>query len=171
MALFYCRNTPGSSEQERQALEEEYPTELRLFPLPCGGRLDPIHLMKALEGFADAAYLIACPEGGCRYHEGNTRARKRVERTAEILAQIGLEKERVGIVVRAGKESESLGEIARRILAGVRKLGPSAVRRPFPKRAGPKVSGRGVNDVPAKRARGLKIGGPETGETARMEQR
>ncbi|MCU0596455.1 MAG: hydrogenase iron-sulfur subunit, partial [Desulfobacterota bacterium] len=70
LALFYCQNTPESGEAVRQTLEKKYASSLRLFPIPCSGRLDPLHLMKALEEFADAAYVIACPEGACRYFEG-----------------------------------------------------------------------------------------------------
>ena len=79
LALFYCQNTPESGEKDRQALEEEYGGRLKLFPLPCGGRLEPLHLLRALEEFADAVYVITCPEGACRYFEGNLRARKRAE--------------------------------------------------------------------------------------------
>ena len=100
LALFYCQNTPDSSEKERQALEAKYGASLRLFPIPCSGRLDPLHLLRALEEFADTAYLITCPEGACRYFEGNRRAKKRVERTQQIIGGIGLEKERVGLIVR-----------------------------------------------------------------------
>ena len=45
LALFYCQNTPQSSERERQSLEEKYGKSLRLFPIPCGGRLEPLHAM------------------------------------------------------------------------------------------------------------------------------
>ena len=76
LALFYCQNVPESGESERQALEKEYGRNIRLFPIPCSGRLEPFHLLRALEEFADAAYLITCPEGACRYFEGNKRAKK-----------------------------------------------------------------------------------------------
>jgi len=32
--------------------------------------------LKALEKFADAAFIITCPEGACRYFEGNHRANR-----------------------------------------------------------------------------------------------
>lgn len=171
LALFYCRNTPGGSEQERQALEEEYRAGLRLFPLPCSGRMEPSHLMKALEEFADAAYLVACPEGACRYHEGNKRAGKRVARTAEILEEIGLEKERVGIVVRVGDDSESLGSLARRIMGEVEGLGRSQVHRPGGKRAGGKIAAK-KNRAPSRAGRqASRFDENGTAETAQMEQR
>jgi hypothetical protein len=67
LALFYCQNTPGSSEQERQALEREYGESLRLFPLPCGGRMDPLHL----EGLERMPMPCSrdLPGRACRYFE------------------------------------------------------------------------------------------------------
>jgi coenzyme F420-reducing hydrogenase delta subunit len=83
--------------------------------------------MKALEEFADAAYVIACPEGACRYFEGNRRAAKRVEVTAQAIAQIGLEKERVGIVANSIETPKTLAKWAEEILDRTDELRPSPV--------------------------------------------
>jgi coenzyme F420-reducing hydrogenase delta subunit len=127
LGLFYCRNVPGSSEQERQMLEKKYGTRIRLFPIPCSGRLEPFHLLRALEEFADVAYLITCPEGACRYFEGNKRAKKRVERTQEIISHIGLEKERVGIIIGSKDKPQPLADIIEDILGSTSHLSPSPV--------------------------------------------
>ncbi len=135
LALFYCQQVPGSSEQERLAIEKEYGKNIRLFPIPCSGRLEPIHLLKALEEFADMAYVITCPEGECRYFEGNRRAKKRVERTRAIITDIGLEAERVGIIVGSKDNPKSLVQLAREILESTYKLGPSPVQNLAPFRS------------------------------------
>jgi len=127
LALFYCQQVPGSSEQERFAIEKEYGKNIRLFPIPCSGRLEPIHLLKALEEFADMAYVITCPEGECRYFEGNRRAKKRVERTRAIITDIGLEPERVGIVVGSKDNPKSLGKVAAEVFERTLKLQLSPV--------------------------------------------
>jgi coenzyme F420-reducing hydrogenase delta subunit len=127
LALFYCQNTPESGEAQRQALETKYASSLRLFPIPCSGRLDPLHLLKALEEFADAAFVIACPEGACRYFEGNTRATKRVHMTAQMIAQIGVEKERVGIVANSKENPRTLTTLAEEILDRTGEIRPSPV--------------------------------------------
>ena len=127
LALFYCQNVPESGEVERQALEGKYGASLRLFPIPCSGRLDPVHLLRALEEFADAAYVVTCPEGACRYFEGNVRAQKRVERTKDLIAQIGLERERLGMVLNAKDHPKGLGTIAEEILVRINPLAPSPV--------------------------------------------
>jgi len=125
LALFYCRNVPESSEMDRQAIEQTYHGAIRLFPLPCSGRLDPVHLMRALEEFADAAYLITCPEGACAYFEGNRRAKKRVERTRQIIASIGLEPERVGIFIGSKEAPRTLAELAEEIFEKIGLMDPS----------------------------------------------
>ena len=127
LALFYCQNTPGSSEQERQSLETKYGNSLRLIPIPCSGRLEPLHLLKALEEFADAAYVITCPEGACRYFEGNRRASKRVERTKAIISGIGLEGERVGIIISSKENRKSLDRLSKEIMDRISTIPPSPV--------------------------------------------
>ena len=127
LALFYCRNIPGSSERERLGLEKKYGSKIRFYPLPCSGRMEPVHMLRALEEFADAAYVITCPEGACRNFEGNYRARKRVERTKEIIKSIGLEPERAGIIVGSGEKPEPLADQVGKILENCSKLGISPV--------------------------------------------
>ena len=127
LALFYCQNTHESGETERQSLEKECGGSLRLFPIPCGGRLEPLHLLKALEDFADAGYVITCPEGACRYFEGNLRAKKRVERTKAMIRSIGLEGERVGILTNTDESRKPLSVLAGEVMDRLADLPPSPV--------------------------------------------
>lgn len=127
LALFYCQNIPESGDQERKALEKQYGKSVRFFPVPCSGRVEPLHFLRALEEFADAAYLVTCPEGACRYFEGNRRAKKRVERARSIIAGIGLEEERIGIVVTSKEERKGLATLAQEIMQRVQALPISPV--------------------------------------------
>lgn len=127
LALFYCKNIPDSSESVRQDLEDKYRGNVRFFPLPCSGRLDSLHLLKALEEYADAAYILTCPENTCRYFEGNSRAVKRVKKAQEILDIIGLEKERAGIVINNSSDIKTLTVLTEEIKKRADILGPSPV--------------------------------------------
>lgn len=127
LALFYCQRVPGSSGSERRALEESFRGQVRFFPLPCSGRLEPLHLLRALEEFADAAYVVTCAEGACRYFEGNRRALRRVEMTKKILASIGLEEGRVGLVAGSKDAPETLVLWTRELLKRAEDLGRSPV--------------------------------------------
>lgn len=117
MAVFYCRNVPESGEDVRQSLEKRYGSSIRLFPVPCSGRVDIVHLLRALEEFADAVYVITCPEGTCRYLEGNKRVKKRIERARSIIEDIGMERERLNLITPvAGDENFSLASISTDIM-------------------------------------------------------
>ena len=127
LALFYCQNVPESTLGERQALEAQYGSSLRLFPVPCSGRLESLHLLRALEEFADAAYVITCPEGACCYFEGNLRARQRIDVAGDYLAAIGLERERVGFVANEKGNPRSLAALTGAIMHRLASLAPSLV--------------------------------------------
>lgn len=128
IAIFYCRNIPESGEDVRQSLEKRYGRAVRLFPVPCSGRIDIVHLLRALEEFADAVYVITCPEGACRYLEGNKRVKKRIERARSIIEDIGLEKERLNLItpVSAG-DNFSLATVINKIMDGETAFVPSPV--------------------------------------------
>jgi len=129
LALFYCQRTPRSSEPERRQVERKWEGRVRLFPMPCSGRLDGLHMLRALEEFADMAALVTCPEGTCRYFEGNRRARKRVEKVREILSAVGLESERAVILVRNPGDFRSLDELTQEMIRQMDALGPSPLFR------------------------------------------
>ena len=129
LALFYCQNIPESGDAERRVLEKHYGGSVRFFPVPCSGRVEPLHFLRALEEYADAAYLVTCPEGACRYFEGNRRASKRVERTQSIIAGIGLEQERIGIVVTSKEDRKGLAALTEEIRERIQTLPLSPVFR------------------------------------------
>ena len=53
----------------------QYPPEVEVILMPCSGRVDIIHLLKAFEAGADAVFVAGCLEGECHYLTGNIRAR------------------------------------------------------------------------------------------------
>ncbi len=127
LAVFYCRNVPESNESARRELEKKYGSSVKFFPVVCSGRMDMIHLVKALEDFADAAYIVTCPEGACRYFEGNLRAKKRVEKAKSIIESIGLERERIDIIVGSAKDPKTLGAQVEEIVTRTAGLSQSPV--------------------------------------------
>ena len=121
----FTARTSRRAAKERQALEKHYGEQIRLFPLPCSGRLDPVHLLRALEEFADAAYLITCPEGACRYFEGNRRAEKRWNGQGRSSQCIGLEGSGSGSSSGQAKTPRRLAQLATEIIDRMYLHGPS----------------------------------------------
>ena len=73
----------------------DYPANVKIIRVPCSGKVDVIHMLKAFQKGADGVYVVGCMEGTCHYNEGNLRARERVEHVRSMLAEIGLEEDRV----------------------------------------------------------------------------
>jgi coenzyme F420-reducing hydrogenase delta subunit len=106
-----------------------YPSNLRVLKFPCTGKVEVNHVMAAFEHGADGVLVAGCLEGGCHFLEGNLRARRRVERAKEILAEIGIEPERLEMYNLSSAEGPRFAEIATEMCERVAKLGPSPLRR------------------------------------------
>ncbi len=105
-----------------------YPTNIRIIRVPCTGKVDIIHLLRAFEKGADGVYLVGCMEGNCHFESGNLRARKRVERTQNILNSIGIEGERLQMYNLSASEAPRFVEIALEMAEKIRNLGPSPIK-------------------------------------------
>ena len=127
ITIFFCQQIDPQQDVNRRALEKELGKRIRFFPLPCGGRTDSLHIMRALESGADKVYVITCPEGGCLYREGNMRARKRVAYAQELIAEIGLERERVELIALPAGTTTTIDKLARELLAAEASVGPSPI--------------------------------------------
>jgi F420-non-reducing hydrogenase iron-sulfur subunit len=128
VSIFFCQQLDPDQDKNRRALEKEMGDRIRFFPLPCSGRIDALHLMHAFESGSDMVYVVTCPEGACRYREGNLRARKRIAYTQGLIEEIGLKRERLDLIVTSQGETGSIDERARKLLAREATFGPSPVK-------------------------------------------
>lgn len=106
-----------------------YPTNVKIVKVPCTGRVDIIHVLKAFEYGADGVYLTGCLEGECHFLKGNIRARKRVEHLKELLTECGIGGERVAMYNLSSAQGQRFAEIAREMTEKVRELGPNPAKR------------------------------------------
>lgn len=119
--LFYCQCAGGGA-----ALRMDPPEEFRSEIVPCTGKIDVQRLLKAFEGGADAIFIIGCPPGECKMAEGNLRAGKRALQTRRILEEIGLDGDRIEVLMPEAN-AESLQGAVDSIKERVKNLGPSAL--------------------------------------------
>jgi F420-non-reducing hydrogenase iron-sulfur subunit len=124
-AIFFCQQLDPDQDVNRRPLEKEMGSRIKFFPLPCSGRIEALHLMRALEAGADKVFLVTCPVGACRYQEGNSRARKRLEFAQGLIEEIGFERERLELVVASWPVPSSVDEIARELICRETTLAPS----------------------------------------------
>ena len=115
IVAFVCENcgrpgrVPSSGIRRRPSLPDfAWPTPVQEVAVPCAGRLQPEHFLKALEDGADAVGVICCEEGNCHHLEGNRRCRRRLEYVGGLVAQAGLEPERLGIFHLPGSAAQDM---------------------------------------------------------------
>jgi len=105
-----------------------YPSNVKIINVPCTGRVDILHLLKAIEDGADGVYVAGCLEGDCHYLTGNLKAKKRVTYVKKVLEGIGMEPERVEMYNLSAAQGARFAEIAREFTQRIQELGPSPVR-------------------------------------------
>jgi len=102
----------------------QFDASVRLIQVPCTGRVDGMHILRALEDGADAVFVLGCLEKNCYYDTGSIEGRKRVGYVKQMLSELGLEKERVEMFNAASSNSWVFPEIVAKMVEVVKKLGP-----------------------------------------------
>lgn len=105
----------------------QYPTNIKVIQLPCSGRVDILHLLRAFEDGADGVYVAGCMEGDCHFLTGNLKARRKVNYVKGVLEALGIEPERVEMFNMSSAEGPRFAQVAREFTETIRKLGPSPV--------------------------------------------
>jgi F420-non-reducing hydrogenase iron-sulfur subunit len=103
----------------------DYPINIKIIRLPCTGKIDVIHLLRAIQKGADGAYVVGCLEGTCHYNEGNFRARERVNHVRMLLDEIGLDGDRVRMYNLSSGEGPTFAAYAKEMTAHIKELGPN----------------------------------------------
>ncbi len=128
MLAFCCHYCAYAAADLAGSMRLQYPSNVRVLRLPCTGKLEVNYLMTAFEHGIDGVIVAGCLEGGCHFLEGNLRARKRVERAKKLLAEIGLEPERVEMFNLSSAEGIRFAEIVTEMSQRLARLGPSPLR-------------------------------------------
>lgn len=105
-----------------------YPANIKIIQVPCTGRVDMLHLLKAIEEGADGVYVAGCLEGECHFLEGNLKTRKKVVAVQKLLAEAGLRPERVRMFNLSSAMGPRFAEIAEEMTETIRRLGPSPIK-------------------------------------------
>jgi len=100
------------------------PASLRIVRLNCSGMADPAYVFKAFASGADGVLIAGCHPGDCHYTAGNLKAQRRFLLLRSLLAQFGVEPERVRLEWIAASEPGKLVRVVQEMTEQVRALGP-----------------------------------------------
>ena len=125
---FCCHYCAYAAADLAGSMRLQYPSSVRVLRLPCTGKLEVNYLLTAFEHGIDGIIVAGCLEGGCHFLEGNLRAKRRVERAKKLLAEIGLEPERVEMYNLSSAEGTRFAEIVTEMSGRLARLGKSPLR-------------------------------------------
>lgn len=123
--IAYCCNFCAFAAADLAgAMRVQYPPNVRIIRLPCTGKVDAIHLMKAFEDGADGIFIAGCLEGECHFLKGNLRAKKKVAYVKRLLEEIGTNPQRVEMFNLSSAMGGQFAEFVEEITARIKELGP-----------------------------------------------
>jgi len=102
-----------------------YPTNIRPIRVMCSGRVNPSHVLEALELGADGVLVSGCHPGDCHYISGNEKAQKKMEMTSKLLSMLGVGSDRLRLEWISASEGERFAEVAKSFTQNLSKIGPS----------------------------------------------
>jgi len=115
VTIFVCANcarpplAPASAGRAQPVIPDfGWPWPVKEILVPCTGRIQPEHVLKALESGADLVCAIGCKQDNCHYLEGSKRCERRIDYLRSILAEIGHSGERLLFATLPGTAAEDM---------------------------------------------------------------
>ena len=132
IVAFCCHYCAYTAADMAGSMRLAYPPNVKIVRVPCSGKVDAIHIMKALEKGADGVLVAGCLEGDCHFKNGNVKALHRVNYLKKLLEEIGIEAERVKMVTMSAGMGIRFAKIATEFTDTIRKLGPNSIKNGGP---------------------------------------
>lgn len=129
LVAFLCHYCAFAAADMAGSMRLQYPANVRHIRLPCTGKLDVLHLLRAFEEGADGVMVAGCEEGSCHFLKGNLIAKSRVRYTKTLLEKVGIEPDRLHMYNLSSSMGPKFAAFTREMVERVRALGPSPARR------------------------------------------
>jgi len=107
----------------------KYAPNVRVVRVMCSGRMDPTFVLKAFQRGADGVLVCGCHPGDCHYMEGNYKTARRISLLKRMLAQLGIEDERLRLEWVSASEGERFARIVDDMTKRIKELGPLAKQK------------------------------------------
>ena len=123
ITVFHCINAFTENTHSPFVGRDDF--EIKFIKLPCSSMVKDVFLLRAFEAGADGVVVLVCPQGQCRYVEGNIRAKKRVAWVKNLLDEIGIDGRRLSLSNIAAGDNAAATQIIGDVLKNLTGLGPN----------------------------------------------
>jgi F420-non-reducing hydrogenase iron-sulfur subunit len=102
----------------------KYASNAEVVRVMCSGRVDVQFVLKAFAKGADGVLIGGCHPGDCHYQEGNYKAFRRFRLLQRLIAQMGIEKERLRLEWISAAEGDRVRVVINEMVETLKRLGP-----------------------------------------------
>jgi coenzyme F420-reducing hydrogenase delta subunit len=99
LVVFGCQHTARAVLGDEEARRNAGLPEMDYREVPCLGALDPLMVLRELDGGADLVVGVGCYPGRCEHVSGSQRAKAAMDRLSGLLEEVGVDGSRVGLVL------------------------------------------------------------------------
>lgn len=98
-------------------------SDVQVVKVPCSGRINPLFILKALEGGHDGVLVVGCHPGDCHYKEGNYLGRRKFATLKSFLEYLGIGEGRVQFAWVSPVERGKFPGLVKELIEDVKRLG------------------------------------------------
>ena len=135
IVAFCCHYCAYTAADMAGSMRLSYPSNVKIVRVPCSGKVDVQHILQAFQHGADGVYVAGCLEGDCHFKNGNIKAAQRVAFAKKLLNEIGIEEERLEIILMSAGMGERFAQTAIAITEKIYNLGPNPIKAGLAKQA------------------------------------
>ncbi len=106
----------------------QYPPNLRMIRVMCSGAIAPLYVLEAFRMGADGVFIGGCHPRDCHYLEGNYKTLRRILLLKKLLAQLGIEPERLRLEWVSAAEGQRFAQVVTDFVKELKNLGPSPLK-------------------------------------------
>ena len=129
IVAFCCHYCAYTAADMAGSMRLSYPPNVKIIRVPCSGKVDVIHLMRAFQLGADGVYVAGCLDGDCHFKNGNAKAVRRVAHVKKLLNEVGIEADRLEMFTMSAGMGVRFSRVAEEFTEKIREIGPNPIKR------------------------------------------
>lgn len=128
IVAFFCNWCTYTASDLAGVSRLRYAPSTRVIRVMCSGRIEPSFILDAFAKGADGVLIGGCHPGDCHYSEGNYKCLRRYQLLQKVIAQMGIEQERMRLEWISASEGKRLQEVVNEMTETLRLLGPAKIK-------------------------------------------
>ena len=131
IVAFFCNWCTYTAADLAGVSRMKHASNVRIIRLMCSGRVDPQFVVDALAKGADGVLIGGCHPNDCHYAEGNYKCLRRYQMLKRMIADMGIEPERLRLEWISAAEGEKVKRVINEMVGTITQLGPLGIPQKF----------------------------------------